>query len=100
MDKVFILQHVRPAYAGCECEDTKFIGAYGSREAAMQAVERLRMKSGFREYPRLYDPDADDVLAGFCIDAYALDQDHWTEGFVGHQGEADADDSHVAQRSP
>lgn len=52
-------------------EDVKLIGAYASEAAAQAAIERLRKQPGFRDYP-------DD----FTIDAYEIDKDHWTEGFV------------------
>lgn len=70
MDKVFILQHERPETED-RMEDVKLIGAYASEAAAQAAIERLRTQPGFRDYP-------DD----FTIDAYEIDKDHWTEGFV------------------
>ena len=52
-------------------EDPKLIGVYSSRASAEKAVERLRLRPGFRDRPE-----------GFTIDLYRLDEDHWTEGFV------------------
>ena len=54
------------------------IGVYSSRDAALAAVGRLASKPGFRDNPEVID-DTDD--AGFFIEPYALDEDHWTEGF-------------------
>jgi len=65
---VFVVQHLRESSDGTE--DVKFIGVYSSAPAAQTAVERLRSKPGFCEYPD-----------GFSIDRYPVDQDHWTEGF-------------------
>jgi len=70
MSTVFILQHERPETHD-RMEDVKFIGAYSSRACAQEAVERLRLQPGFRDYP-------DD----FTIDEYEIDKDHWAEGFI------------------
>jgi len=37
----------------------------------MAAIERMKNKSGFADFPQ-----------GFEVGAYSLDHDHWTEGFV------------------
>lgn len=68
MDTVYVMHHVRSddEYG----EDAKLIGVYRSREAAAAAVTRLLVQPGFRDHP-----------SGFQTDAYALDQDHWSEGF-------------------
>jgi len=69
MGTVFILHHVRiDAEHG---DDAKLIGVYRSEPAAAEAISRLRGQPGF-----LDNPD------GFHIEAYRLDEDHWTEGFV------------------
>lgn len=70
MGKVFILQHERPE-TKYRMEDVKLIGAYSSEASAQAAIERLRTQPGFRDYP-------DD----FTIDAYEIDKDHWSEGFI------------------
>jgi hypothetical protein len=80
MSSVFIVQHLNILPGGRE--DIKFIGAYRSSEAAHAAIERLKLQPGFRDCPRLLDPKTDDEEAGFYIDEYELDKDHWTEGFV------------------
>ena len=69
MDTVYVLHHVRSddEYG----DDAKLIGVYRSQEAAADAVTRLSDQPGFRQHP-----------SGFHVDAYRLDQDHWTEGFV------------------
>lgn len=69
MTNVFVLQHVRDTDDGSE--DVKFIGVYSSRELAKSAEQRLRRLPGFRDEP-----------AGFHIDEYPLDQDHWSEGYA------------------
>ena len=69
MDTVFILHHVSPdAEHG---DDAKLIGVYRSADAAIDAISRLRDQPGFLDYPD-----------GFQVDAYGLDEDHWTAGFV------------------
>jgi hypothetical protein len=80
MTSVFIVQHLH-ALSGGE-EDVKLIGAYSSRERALEAVSRLRTQPGFCEHPRLVDPIEDDDLNGFYIDEYTVDHDNWAEGYV------------------
>lgn len=67
MNTVFILQH---SYELEGCDETKFIGAYSTKEQAELAINRLKDQNGFK-----YRPDA------FEISEYVLDQDNWTEGF-------------------
>lgn len=64
MSIVFVLHHRH-------AENAKLIGVYRSREGAEAAIARLKNVPGFR-----------DDLAGFAIDEYRLDQDHWSEGFI------------------
>jgi hypothetical protein len=68
--------HVPPG--GDERGEYSLIGAYSSRDAALAAVGRLKDKSGFRDHPDVID-DVED--AGFFMEPYTLDEDHWTEGF-------------------
>ena len=67
-DSVFVVHH---SYERDDIENTCFIGVYATRKSAESAVERLRGQPGFRGYPEC-----------FTIEAYELDKDHWTEGFV------------------
>lgn len=67
--KVYIVQHVHELPGGDE--DVKLIGVYSSEERAWDAVSRLAQLPGFAQAPQ-----------GFHVDAYELDRDHWTEGFV------------------
>ena len=67
--EVFLVQHAHSLEGGEE--EVKTIGIYSTREAAEQAVERLRLQPGFRDTP-----------AGFTVDLYWLDQDGWEEGYV------------------
>jgi hypothetical protein len=66
---VYVVQHLHVQDDGEE--DVKLIGVYSNREAAEQAVDRLRLQPGFCDTPDR-----------FSIDPYTLDQDHWTEGYV------------------
>ena len=70
MNSVFLMWHVRKddEYG----DDAKFIGAYRKRSDCEEAIARLKDKSGFRDCP-----------AGFQIEEYPLNKDHWSEGFVG-----------------
>jgi hypothetical protein len=71
-----------------ETDDAKLIGVYSTRDGADAAVERTRRLEGFRD-----EPDC------FMIDAYTVDEDGWTDGYVtvdvderatgGKSGEAD-----------
>jgi hypothetical protein len=47
------------------------IGVYESELSAQEAIERLRTKPGFIDYPQ-----------GFQVHVRQLGQDSWTEGFV------------------
>lgn len=80
MEDVFVLQHLHVLPNGEE--SVKLIGVYRSRDAAQQAVERLRVQPGFRDHPRIVDPLKADDEQGFHIGAYPLDTDHWPEGYV------------------
>lgn len=68
MDKVYVLHHTRSDDEFGD--DAKLIGVYRSREGAAAAATRLTPQPGFRDHP-----------AGFHIDGYVLDRDHWVEGF-------------------
>jgi hypothetical protein len=65
---VYVLQH---SYELDGCDETKLIGVYSSLTSAEGAKHRLRLQPGFRDHPE-----------EFSVDAYDLDIDHWTEGFV------------------
>lgn len=67
-NKVYLLWFVPE---GEEIEDTGIlIGVYDSEAAAQAAIERLRHKRGFVDYPQ-----------GFQIHSRELGQDSWTDGF-------------------
>ena len=68
MDKVFLLWHVRKL-AGAD--DEKLIGVYRAERDAKAAVERLRNKPGFANFPD-----------GLQVCPYELNRDHWSDGFV------------------
>jgi hypothetical protein len=52
---------------GIEC----LIGVYRSEQSAKDAIERVKNRPGFREYPQ-----------GFVVAEYELERDYWPEGFV------------------
>jgi len=80
MESVFVVQHLHARPSGED--DVKLVGVYQSLEAARSAVERLRTQPGFRDHPRIVDPEQDTDEQGFHIGAYPLDKDHWSEGYV------------------
>ena len=58
-------------------DDTELlIGVYASGQDANAAIERLKNKPGFADFP-----------GGFQISPYEVNEDHWTEGFVRQQAE-------------
>ncbi len=65
----YIVQHVHEFDDGEE--NVKLIGVYSTRERGELAVERSRLLPGFQDAP-----------GGFSIDAYAMDEDHWNDGYV------------------
>ena len=55
-----------------ECEDIELlIGVYETKDAAEAAIDRLRNKPGFVDFPE-----------GFLIEGLELGKDNWTDGFV------------------
>ena len=52
-------------------ENGLLIGVYTSEASATAAIDRLKSKPGFVDYPQ-----------GFQIHGRELDQDSWTEGFI------------------
>ena len=65
---LFVVEHLHVQVGGVE--SVKLIGVYSTKEAAQQAVDRLKLKPGFCDTPD-----------GFSIDLYILDEDNWTEGY-------------------
>lgn len=55
---------------GFERDDCSLIGIYSSRAKAEAALSRAKLLPGFCDAPEY-----------FLIDEYALDEDHWTQGF-------------------
>ncbi|MDR2940183.1 MAG: hypothetical protein LBV08_07680 [Clostridiales bacterium] len=71
---VYLLQHSYEyeITEGEIVEETKIIGIYDSKENAECTKNKFKTKKGFNRY-------SDDC---FYIDAYELNQDHWTDGFA------------------
>jgi len=74
MKKVYLLFH-QFEFRNTRDEDledrAKLIGSYASEEEAKLAVGRVKGQPGFRDFPD-----------GFVIDAYDLNQDNWSKGFI------------------
>ncbi|PXZ07034.1 hypothetical protein DKK70_08555 [Gilliamella apicola] len=69
MQKIYYLYHVR--YEDTDDEDFRIIGIYSSRKQAKLAIERMKKKPGFIDFPN-----------GFQIIASVLNRAEWLEGFV------------------
>jgi hypothetical protein len=65
---VYMLYHTYEKASGFE--ESKLIGAYSSEEKAEEALQQVRSKAGFRDYPD-----------GFLITPMRLDQTGWVDGF-------------------
>jgi hypothetical protein len=51
-------------------ENAKLIGVYLTESDCKRAIDRLKEKPGFCDHD------------GWFFDEYAINKDHWTEGFV------------------
>ena len=69
---VYLLFHTHEVNPGEDSD--KFLGVYSTRRKAQAARRRALKRPGFRDVPD-----------GFCIDAYAVDEDQWEEGFMTHR---------------
>lgn len=67
-----MLQHSHLVEGESDVYDSKIIGIYSSEQLALNVVQRYKSICGFEKYP-------DD----FYIDKYKINEDHWTEGFIG-----------------
>ena len=69
------LFHIRPettaANGKCVGQNEKLIGVYSAEQSAREAIDRLKSKPGFCDWPH-----------SFLTIAYALDREHWVDGFV------------------
>jgi hypothetical protein len=79
MSRVFLLQHLH--ILNSDEEDLKNLGIYSTRDAALAAVERFRVRPGFKDCPLFADTSAPGPAEGFYVDEYELDQDSWSEGY-------------------
>jgi len=68
-EKAYLLQHSYEDDDGCE--ETKIIGIFSTEEKAKEVAQVYRTIEGFSRYPDC-----------FFIDAYELDKQFWTEGFI------------------
>jgi rRNA processing protein Krr1/Pno1 len=66
MESVFVVQHMHVLPSGED--DVKLVGVYQSLEAARSAVERLRTQPGFRDHPRIVDPEQDTDEQGSTLE--------------------------------
>lgn len=65
--KVYLLTHFRNEE---ELDGFKTIGLFSPAEKADEAIERLKSKPGFRDYPE-----------SFNVGGYEIDKVFWMEGF-------------------
>ena len=68
MQKVYELHDTRDK--GTADENDKKIGTYDSYQLAKDAINRIKDKPGFIDYPN-----------DFYIDEYIIDKDYWIDGF-------------------
>jgi hypothetical protein len=68
---VWVVWHIDDDAADWEEEREKLIGVYSTEPLARAAIERLRDKPGFRDFPERWR-----------VDEFRLDKDLWTQGFV------------------
>ncbi len=78
---LYLLWHTYEKESGCE--DIKLIGIYSSEERAKEALEKVRVQPGFRDYPD-----------GFEIYEDELNMTDWREGFA-EPLDTDADGNEV-----
>lgn len=88
MNSVILVEHLRIDSEGND--HIKTIGVYHTMAEAEAAVDRLKDKPGFKDNPRIVDPEKDDNLSGFYLSQYPLGKDHWEEGFGWDDDEDDA----------
>lgn len=69
MKEVYILFHMYENNNGDE--ESKILGVFSEYRQAENAINEYLNLSGFKRYPN-----------GFVIDAYKLNDLHWTEGFI------------------
>jgi hypothetical protein len=55
---------------------------YRSLELRAPLAARPGTQSGFRDHPRIVDPEEDTDGQGFHLQEYPLDTDHWLEAYV------------------
>ncbi len=69
---IFLLWHTHDLTDGFGThEEEKLIGVFSSEEKAREAIEQLKTKEGFRDFP----------LSCFEIDRSKLDRVSWSGGF-------------------
>jgi hypothetical protein len=76
--QVYLLWHV---HRSDDETDEKLIGVYSTEAMARDAGIRLAIQPGFVDLPELLTDDGAGQ-GGFFISPYAIDEDHWSEGYV------------------
>lgn len=72
LSDVFLLWHTHDLTDNCGThEEVKLIGVFSSEEKASEAMEQLKDKEGFRNFP----------ISCFEIIEMKIGQTNWTEGF-------------------
>ena len=70
---VFLLWHTHDLTDDCGThEEVKLIGVFSSEEKASEAMEQLKDKEGFRDFP----------VSCFEISKMEIDQTNWADGFL------------------
>ena len=76
--KLYYLEHLMVYH---DYEDTKFIGIFTSREKALNTINFLSDKNGFKYAKNLVNPITDDNKSGFVLEEMEVDTFSWKEGF-------------------
>ncbi len=79
MTKIYVVQHSGKMTA--DFDDVKMIGVYATYDDALAAVQRLKTKGGFADFPEIVTSE-NGLDEGFHIDRYEIGKDKWAEGFV------------------
>lgn len=72
MKIVYLLQHSYETGDNLQYEETKLIGIYSSQKIAEAKIAEYLKLPGFCDFSK----------DTFYIDAYEIDKDYWTEGFI------------------
>jgi hypothetical protein len=68
-EQVFLLYHIRPT------GQLLLVGAYSCEENAKAAIQRLKGKPGFAQYPDCFEYHAYDLNGDLCANGFSEDEE-------------------------